>query len=59
MNDKTTPWHKSSYSNEHGTCAEVAEGPSTLIRDNQNPHLDVLAFPTRAWADFLCGIRAN
>lgn len=59
MNDKTTPWHKSSYSNEHGTCVEVAEGPRTLVRDNQNPHLDVLGFPTRSWADFLSGIRAN
>lgn len=59
MNDMTAPWHKSSYSNEAGTCVEVAEGPSTLVRDNQNPHLDVLGFPTRAWADFLSGIRAN
>ncbi|MGW5876881.1 Scr1 family TA system antitoxin-like transcriptional regulator [Nocardiopsis terrae] len=38
---------------------EVSEGPSTLVRDNQNPHLDVLGFPTRAWADFLSGIREN
>lgn len=59
MNDMTTPWHKSSYSNEAGTCVEVSEGPSTLVRDNQNLHLDVLGFPTRAWADFLFGIREN
>lgn len=59
MNDTTTLWHKSSYSNEAGTCVEVCEGPSTLVRDNQNPHLDVLGFPTRAWADFLYGIREN
>lgn len=59
MNDTTTHWHKSSYSNEAGTCVEVSEGPSTLVRDNQHSHLDVLGFPTRAWADFLSGIRAN
>ena len=57
MNGMTTPWHKSSYSNEAGTCVEVSEGTSTLVRDNQNPHLDVLDFPTRAWADFLSRIR--
>nr|WP_017579119.1 DUF397 domain-containing protein [Nocardiopsis valliformis] len=38
---------------------EVCEGSSTLIRDNQNPRLDVLGFPARVWADFLFGIREN
>ncbi|WP_082206367.1 DUF397 domain-containing protein [Nocardiopsis sp. SBT366] len=30
-----------------------------MVRNNQNPHLDVLGFHTRAWADFLSGIRTN
>ncbi|MFE1101968.1 DUF397 domain-containing protein [Nocardiopsis alba] len=29
-------WHKSSYSGARGDCVEVAEGPTTRIRDTQN-----------------------
>ncbi|MET9784242.1 DUF397 domain-containing protein [Nocardiopsis alba] len=31
-----TPWHKSSYSTSGSHCVEVAEGPTTRIRDTQN-----------------------
>lgn len=52
-------WHKSSHSNEAGTCVEVREGPVTGVRDNQNPHLGALAFPAGAWNDFLRGVKAS
>ncbi|WP_394350466.1 DUF397 domain-containing protein [Nocardiopsis quinghaiensis] len=50
------PWHKSSYSNEAGTCVEVSEGAVTGVRDSQNPHLASLEFPASAWTGFLSGI---
>lgn len=53
MSIQTTPWHKSSYSNEAGTCVEVSEGPVTGVRDNQNLHLEPLGFVPGAWARFL------
>ncbi|WP_431887581.1 DUF397 domain-containing protein [Nocardiopsis alba] len=29
-------WHKSTYSGGSGSCVEVAEGPTTHIRDTQH-----------------------
>ncbi|ADH69877.1 DUF397 domain-containing protein [Nocardiopsis dassonvillei] len=59
MSIQTTPWHKSSYSNEAGTCVEVSEGPVTGIRDNQNPNLEPLDFTPGAWARFLGGLHTG
>ncbi|MFD6096633.1 DUF397 domain-containing protein [Nocardiopsis flavescens] len=59
MSTKTTPWHKSSHSNEAGTCVEVSEGPLTRVRDNQNLHVQPLAFTTGAWAHFLGGLHTD
>ncbi|WP_227014497.1 DUF397 domain-containing protein [Nocardiopsis sp. BMP B8015] len=56
MSIPTKPWHKSSYSNEAGTCVEVSEGAVTGVRDSQNPHLVSLEFPASAWTGFLSGI---
>jgi hypothetical protein len=59
MSTQTTPWHKSSCSNEAGTCVEVSEGLVTGIRDNQNPHLEPLDFTPGAWAHFLGGLHTD
>ncbi|WP_121188247.1 DUF397 domain-containing protein [Nocardiopsis sp. Huas11] len=56
MSIPTKPWHKSSYSNEAGTCVEVSEGAVTGVRDSQNPHLTSLEFPASAWNRFLSGV---
>ncbi|WP_306369644.1 DUF397 domain-containing protein [Nocardiopsis sp. CC223A] len=59
MSTQSTPWHKSSYSNEAGTCVEVSEGPVTRVRDNQNLHVQPLAFTPGAWAYFLGGLHTD
>ncbi|MDA0566982.1 DUF397 domain-containing protein [Streptomonospora sp. S1-112] len=55
-----TNWHKSSYSGgQGGACVEVAEGARTLVRDTQNRHLGLLAFPAREWSAFLTVVRED
>ncbi|NYH52512.1 hypothetical protein HNR06_002101 [Nocardiopsis arvandica] len=51
------PWHKSSYSAAQGSCVEVAEGESTLVRDTQNRGLGHVAYSAGAWASFLRGVK--
>jgi hypothetical protein len=49
--ERQMPWHKSSYSGNVGSeCVEVAEGPSTLVRDTQNRALGHLAFEAAEWS---------
>lgn len=59
MSTQTASWHKSSHSNEAGTCVEVAEGPLTRVRDNQNLHLEPLGFTPGAWAHFLGSLHTD
>ncbi|MEU3229394.1 DUF397 domain-containing protein [Nocardiopsis alba] len=47
-------WHKSSYSDGGGgNCVEVAEGPTTHLRDTQNRTLAELNLPAHEWSAFL------
>ncbi|MEU2944960.1 DUF397 domain-containing protein [Nocardiopsis alba] len=52
LNEQRT-WHKSSYSAGGGNCVEVAEGPTTHIRDTQHRALAELNLPAHEWAAFL------
>ena len=47
-------WHKSSFSGEAGSCVEVAEGESVLVRDTENRPLGHIDYTPEAWAAFLC-----
>ncbi|WP_150240202.1 DUF397 domain-containing protein [Nocardiopsis quinghaiensis] len=51
------PWHKSSYSAAQGSCVEVAEGRSVLVRDTRNRDLGHVEYSADAWASFLRGVR--
>ncbi|MEU2947923.1 DUF397 domain-containing protein [Nocardiopsis alba] len=53
MLNKQRPWHKSSYSGNEGACVEVAEGPTTHLRDTQNRALAELDLPAHEWSAFL------
>ncbi|MFY7069566.1 DUF397 domain-containing protein [Nocardiopsis changdeensis] len=46
-------WHKSTYSQGVTNCVEVAEGPTTAVRDTQNRELGHLVFPGGEWAALL------
>jgi hypothetical protein len=57
MSDAQRAWHKASYSGGSGSCVEVAEGPTTGIRDTQNRdlgHLDVSATEWTALINAVC-----
>ncbi|PRX96676.1 DUF397 domain-containing protein [Allonocardiopsis opalescens] len=51
MND--IQWHKSIYSGSGGSCVEVAEGPTVLVRDTKNRDQGHLAIPAAEWARFI------
>ncbi|MET9796279.1 DUF397 domain-containing protein [Nocardiopsis alba] len=53
MPNEQRPWHKSSYSANGANCVEVAEGPTTHIRDTQNRTLAELNLPAHEWSAFL------
>ncbi|MEU2970692.1 DUF397 domain-containing protein [Nocardiopsis alba] len=46
-------WHKSSYSANGANCVEVAEGPTTHIRDTQHRGLAELSVPASEWTALL------
>ncbi|MEU3569248.1 DUF397 domain-containing protein [Kitasatospora sp. NPDC036755] len=52
-------WFKSSYSNNGGTCIEVAPGfPGLMpVRDSKDPQGPALVFPAEAWASFVTAVR--
>ncbi|MEC3891822.1 DUF397 domain-containing protein [Nocardiopsis sp. LDBS1602] len=55
LNEQPT-WHKSSYSANSANsanCVEVAEGPTTHLRDTQNRALAELNLPAHEWSAFL------
>ncbi|MFJ4792592.1 DUF397 domain-containing protein [Kitasatospora purpeofusca] len=54
-------WRKSSYSNNGGSCVEVAPDVPGLVpvRDSKDPSGPVLTFPTDAWHSFVTAIQAG
>ncbi|MEU3569253.1 DUF397 domain-containing protein [Kitasatospora sp. NPDC036755] len=54
-------WSKSSYSNNGGTCIEVAPGfPGLMpVRDSKDPQGPALVFPAEAWASFVTAVRCG
>ena len=49
-------WHKSSYSTANGSCVEVAEGSSVLVRDTENRNLGHLTAPSAEWSAFIAAL---
>ncbi|GAA0987969.1 MULTISPECIES: DUF397 domain-containing protein [Nocardiopsis] len=53
-------WHKSSHSDGGGgDCVEVAEGPTTHVRDTQNRNLGHLSTEASEWTALLAAVRAK
>ncbi|MET8541450.1 DUF397 domain-containing protein [Kitasatospora sp. NPDC004799] len=54
-------WFKSSYSNNGGTCVEVAPNfPGlTPVRDSKDPQGPALVFPAEAWKSFVAAVRSG
>ncbi|MEU3017309.1 DUF397 domain-containing protein [Nocardiopsis sp. NPDC007018] len=46
-------WHKSSYSTANGSCVEVAEGRTVLVRDTENRPLGHLDASSAEWTAFV------
>jgi hypothetical protein len=49
-------WHKSSYSPNGGNCVEVAEGPTTHVRDTVNRDAGHLSVPGGEWVALLATV---
>lgn len=57
MNNES--WHTSSYSNANGGhCVEVAEGPTTHVRDTQNRGQAHLTVSAHEWDALLNAVRS-
>ncbi|WP_328958135.1 DUF397 domain-containing protein [Kitasatospora purpeofusca] len=54
-------WHKSSYSDNGGTCVEVtADFPGVVpVRDSKDPAGPALLFPSDAWRAFIASVQAG
>ncbi|MFJ9951702.1 DUF397 domain-containing protein [Kitasatospora sp. NPDC091207] len=54
-------WFKASYSNNGGSCVEVAaDFPGFVpVRDSKDPEGRALVFPSEAWRSFVAGVRAG
>ncbi|MGW6912721.1 DUF397 domain-containing protein [Kitasatospora sp. NPDC054939] len=54
-------WYKSSYSNNGGTCVEIASNVPSLVpvRDSKDPEGPALVFPRAAWDAFVAAVRAE
>ncbi|MFD7902758.1 DUF397 domain-containing protein [Kitasatospora sp. NPDC059722] len=54
-------WFKSSYSNNGGSCVEVAAGFLGLapVRDSKDPQGPALVFPVEAWRSFVTAVQAG
>ncbi|MEV7184064.1 DUF397 domain-containing protein [Kitasatospora sp. NPDC093102] len=54
-------WFKSSYSNNGGTCVELAPNYPGLapVRDSKDPQGPALVFPAEAWTSFVSAVRAG
>ncbi|WP_150249354.1 DUF397 domain-containing protein [Nocardiopsis deserti] len=53
MTKREPHWRKSSYSGGSGSCVEVAEGQSVLVRDTQNRERGHIDYTPGAWTAFL------
>ncbi|WP_078653671.1 DUF397 domain-containing protein [Streptomyces novaecaesareae] len=54
-------WFKSSYSNNGGSCVEVAPDFPGLapVRDSKDPQGPALVFPAEAWKSFVAAVRSG
>ncbi|MFF1790038.1 DUF397 domain-containing protein [Kitasatospora sp. NPDC058243] len=54
-------WRKSGYSNNGGTCVEVAPNfPGlTPVRDSKDPEGPALVFRADAWSSFIAAVQAG
>ncbi|MFC5666629.1 DUF397 domain-containing protein [Kitasatospora misakiensis] len=54
-------WRKSSYSNNGGSCVEIAPDLPGIVpvRDSKDPSGPVLTFPTSAWRAFVTAVQAD
>ena len=54
-------WQKSTYSNNGGSCVEVARGMPDVVavRDSKNPDGPKLAFTAHAWRQFAGRVRSG
>lgn len=57
-------WFKSSYSDNGGTCVEVAANLAgsfgvVPVRDSKNPNGPALTLPTEAFTTFVAGVKAG
>ncbi|MGA5128812.1 DUF397 domain-containing protein [Streptomyces olivoreticuli] len=53
-------WRKSTYSASNSNCVEVGTLRDTVaIRDSKDPNGPCLYPATRAWAEFISGIKAE
>ena len=54
-------WFTSSYSDDGGTCVEVAPGfvGVTPVRDSKDPEGPTLVFPADAFAAFVAGVKSG
>ncbi|MFC4564536.1 DUF397 domain-containing protein [Nocardiopsis mangrovi] len=61
-NSMTMPdpiWHTSTYSAQSGSCVEVAEGSTVLVRDTRHRELGHLGFGSAEWRAFIQGVRSG
>ncbi|MEU3139373.1 DUF397 domain-containing protein [Nocardiopsis alba] len=59
MTHEHRTWHKSTYSGNEGACVEVAEGPTTSVRDTRHRGLAELSVPASEWTALLSTLRTN
>ncbi|WP_344969072.1 DUF397 domain-containing protein [Salinactinospora qingdaonensis] len=52
-------WHKSTYSASQGSCVEVAEGETILVRDTQNRQQGHIEYSSDAWTSFLRDVKSG
>jgi len=57
-------WFKSSYSNNGGTCVEVATNLTSSrgvvpVRDSKDPNGPALTFPATTWTAFVAGVKSG
>ncbi|MDH6116413.1 DUF397 domain-containing protein [Kitasatospora sp. GAS204B] len=55
-------WRKSSYSDNHGACVEVADGQFTgvvPVRDSKDPSGPALVFPATSFVAFVASLKSG
>ncbi|MEU1789898.1 DUF397 domain-containing protein [Streptomyces sparsogenes] len=64
MTTESPHWYKSSYSNNGGTCVEVAANLVASrgivpVRDSKEPHGPALVFESSAWSSFVAAVKGG